>query len=287
MATTSALADSFKRSQQARSLSPQTIRLYRVCINRLIAFAGDDPGALTRRTLTDYYATRLASVSPQTVSIDWRVIHVFIKWLVDEEELGSDPMARMHGPRQKITPIPILSDKELGALVRACEGRTLRDRRDMALVRLAIDSGCRRGELAGLTIENVDLDDRIAVVTGKGKTRTIPFGSKTALALDRWLRHRPSRVGDKGERSLFGLSASGVYQAFRERAIAAGVSTTRLHAIRHSYAHRWLRDGGAEGDLMRLAGWSSRSLLDRYGASAATARAIEAHRRIAPGDTIG
>jgi hypothetical protein len=54
----------------------------------------------------------------------------------------------------------------------------------------------------------------------------------------------------------------------------------------HTFAHRWLSAGGGETDLTRLAGWRSRSMVGRYGASAADERTRNAHKRLGLGDKL-
>jgi integrase len=68
------------------------------------------------------------------------------------------------------------------------------------------------------------------------------------------------------------------------RSRALGLGPIHAHLFRHTFAHQWLRGGGEEGDLQQIAGWSDRQMLARYGRSQAAARAIEAHRRLSPGD---
>jgi site-specific recombinase XerD len=284
-----ALAVSFARVQRSEFRSPHTVKLYADSIGRLARFLEAETGSdslsgLTRRRLTDFYAVRAETVAPATVWTDFKVHRVFLRWLVREDEMAVNPIDRMRQPKQPVTPVPTLTDADLRALVESCEGSTFRDRRDMALLRLLIDCGLRRTELASLRVSDVDMEQALVTVTGKGKTRIVAFGAKTAVALDRYLRLRARHRLAASLALWLGLTPSGLYQALRERAERAGVPGWHTHRVRHTFAHQWLLAGGNEGDLMQVAGWSSVAMLRRYGASAASERARISQRRLGIGD---
>ena len=109
-----------------------------------------------------------------------------LQWLADEGEIRESPMARMKPPTIPETPPEVLRDDQLKKLVAACSGTEFDDRRDLAIIMLLVDTGIRRGEIAGLTTEDVDWEHETLIVLGKGRRpRTVAFGRKVAKALDR------------------------------------------------------------------------------------------------------
>ena len=100
-------------------------------------------------------------------------------------------MARMKPPHVPDEPVPVLGDDELRRLLGACEGKGFEERRDMAIVRLFLDNGMPLAELANLRLQDLDLDQDVAIVVGKGRRPgAYPFGSRTGEAIDRYLHMR-------------------------------------------------------------------------------------------------
>lgn len=222
----------------------------------------------------------------------YKGMKVFFNWLVAEEEITVSPMARIKAPKIVETPVPIIEDSAMKKLLSVCEGRDFYARRDTAIFRILIDTGMRRSEIGKLQLSDVDLDTGMAYVIGKGsRPRGCPLGRKAVQAIDRYLRARESHSAAKQTDALWlghqgAMGLSGLRDMLIRRAKQAGFDHAHLHMFRHTFAHGWRIKGGQNDDLKRLMGWSSDTMLYRYGASAADERAKEAHRRLSPGDKI-
>ena len=123
---------------------------------------------ISRSVLREFFADRALVVKATTVSVEFRALRRFWAWCVDEGEISSSPMDRLPFPRVPCIPPNVYTDAEVRSLIRACAGRRYLDVRDMALLRLFLDTGMRRSELAYLRLSDVLLDQGAVTVMGKG-----------------------------------------------------------------------------------------------------------------------
>ena len=286
----------FSIDLEARHRADSTIETYVKAVTQLVVFLeaegrSTEVEAVGRDAIREHIAWLTGNRAPATAAQRFASLQQFFKWLVDEGEIDESPMARLKKPSVPDKPIPVLTDSQLRALLDACKGPAFEDVRDTAIVRLFVDTGARLSEIADRTLEDIDLDERHMVSVVKGRHTPLKyFGARTAQALDRYdrarRRHRHADLPWLWLSSKGRLSGSGITQMLRKRAKAAGVGHVHPLMFRHTFASRWLAEGGNEGDLQRLMGWKDRQMLGRYGSPTAQGRTRDEHKRMGLGDRL-
>jgi len=166
--------------------------------------------------------------------------------------------------------------------------------RDHAIIRILRSEGIRRAELLGMVMSTLPADViknpvfRLVPLKGAraaGEGRLVVLAPTSARALAIYLRARRDQRHAASDWVWLGTHGRGRFQntgirkMLIRRAEEAGYAGVTPHQFRHTFSDAWLKSGGSEGDLMRLNGWRSRQMVDRYADDVANQRALEAKRR--------
>lgn len=288
------LLESWMLSLKVEHRAANTLKAYRAGVEAYLDWCAREgvPDDLDRGTVRSWVSSLVdAGAEPATANARQSAVKRFSKWLLDEGEQDTDPLATLRPVKMGEKLVEPLTEDEMRALLKAADGKDFQARRDTAILRVLFNTGLRAGEVVALTMEDVDLGAGVITVrkskTGRG--RVAGFGPQTAQALDRYIRMRRTHpladtpalwLGTRGR----GFAYGGLWDALKARAATAGVTRWHPHLARHTVASRWLERGGTEGGLMAVGGWSQRSMMDRYSRATASQRAVEEAKKLNLGD---
>ena len=225
---------------------------------------------------------------PATVSIRYRSLNRFFRWCVDEEERTDNPMDHVEQPKIPSEIQAYYQPHDVETVLKSIGRSTPHNLQDNATVMVLFDSGVRAAEQCGMKVDDLDWRDRTILVRGKaGKQRRVSIGSKSAMAIERYLRKR----GTKSDWQWLGsgskpLNTNRLRMMLQHRFKDAGVKFRGAHAFRRGFAMEYLASGGQEGDLKELGGWQDYAMVSRYAKANAGERAIAAHKKLSPGDRL-
>ncbi len=274
-----------------RGLAANTIAAYGRDLGQYVEFLkGREPDhQIVESWVSILHTTGIARSSLARKIASIRGLHRF---LVVEGFRESDPTILLQTPRRG-EPLPkALGVDEAIALVESPDLGTVKGRRNSALLEFLYGTGARVSEVVGLDLTHVDLDDAIAIVTGKGsKQRIVPLGGKAVEALRRWLPDRLSLVrrdqpGDPMFVNLRGrrLSRQGIFDIVRESAARTGIDPEAVspHVLRHSAATHMVERGADLRTVQEMLGHatiSTTQIYTRVSAAHLMEIYIEAHPR--------
>lgn len=279
-----------------RGRSDHTVSAYENDLRQCAAWLAAQKGARDWREVTAAHAMDwLYSLSGDGVAVasmarKLSALRGFARHLVREAVRPDDFTALLQGPK-RVRRVPgMLSGTEVAKLLAAPQGGDAFALRDRALLELFYASGLRVSELAGLSLQQLDLDNGYLRVFGKGsKERVVPVGGKAVEALRAYLSAgRPRFVRSKTGSALF-LSERGgalsrktlwfIVQKYAEKAgIARGV---KPHQLRHSFASHLLGGGADLRAIQEMLGHANLATTQIYTA-VEEKRLVEQHARFHP-----
>jgi integrase/recombinase XerC len=217
-----------------------------------------------RRWLVELEQQGLAATSVQRKLASLRG---FFRFLQQRGAIAKDPSRLIKGPRAPARVPRFLTAAEVEQLLGQPFAADAQGRRDRAILEVLYSTGCRVAECAALRVHDLDLDEGVARVLGKGrKQRLAMLGGPALAAVRDWLPLRAQLVQDGARRdpgTLFvnrrggALSARWIFQTVVARARAAGLQTSLTpHGLRHSFATHLLDRGADLRTVQELLGHS-------------------------------
>jgi len=261
--------------QTERRLSANTRHHYRRDLMELQAFCTGsgiaDWGDLSTHHVRQFAAqAHRRGLCGRSIQRRLSAIRGFYNYLLREQAVSGNPGHEVSAPKSAQRLPDTLSVDDMSRLL-AVETDDPLDLRDLAMLELMYSSGLRLSELVSLDTRDMDLEERVLRVTGKGgKTRLVPIGRKAVQALRSWLRQRAAQLAE-GETAVFTgrsgrrLGARAVQLRVRRWALRLGLpGEIHPHTLRHSFASHLLESSGDLRAVQELLGHADISTTQIY-----------------------
>ena len=278
-----------------RGLSENTLAAYR---NDLIGYSRwltsqqqSDLMAVRREDVQTYLAQRVAAnSSPRSTARLLSTLRRFYAWLRRVNRISEDPTALIEAPKLG-RPLPkTLTESEVEALLAAPDTQTLLGLRDRTMLEVLYASGLRVSELVNLTIMQLNLQQGVIRVSGKGnKERLVPLGEEAVSWLQRYIQDaRFALLNGQACDALFvtqrreAMTRQAFWYMIKRHAQTAGIEKALSpHTLRHAFATHLLNHGADLRVVQMLLGHSDLSTTQIY-THVARARLKDLHARHHP-----
>ncbi len=282
-----------------RRLSEHTVAAYRRDLTQLATFLARSRRGLRTARLQDLrrFLAQQVTLGYARSSIARRVgaIHTFYRWALARGEVHEDPAALLGRPRILQRLPGVLRPREAARLVEAPVADAGADPievavalRDRAILELLYGSGLRVAEVAGLTVDRIDLMRGRVLVLGKGaKEREVPLSEPARDALEAYLRRGRGALADGSASAFFNRRRRPIGTRDIRRVVGRyarqtlGGRRVTPHTLRHSFATHLLEGGADIRVVQELLGHASVATTQRY-THVSRARLFDAYRRSHP-----
>lgn len=262
----------FLIEQQIRGNSKATVLYYSRCLGFFAEFNDLHSRNIASVTVSDCKAYYLyltsKNITTTTVQTYIRALRAFLSWCYSEGYIHINIPEKFKLPKAQRKTIDVLTDDEICRLFSCFKGHDFLSVRNYCIVALMLDSGLRLNEVVTLQCCNVHIAEGYLLVNGKGnKERFVPLGLNSKKALIRYLSCT-SKPCDKTplfvKDDLTTLKQSTIKQLFRKLKVQADIPRLRPHLLRHTFATRYLENGGDIYSLQLILGHTSLEMVKKY-----------------------
>ena len=209
--------------------------------------------------------------SSHTVNNRVRALRAFFAWLHRQGYTEEHKLKGVKPPKVQSKVIDVLTDSEIAAIFAAMNRGVLSGARSKAIFSLMLDTGLRLSEVVSLKFPGVHLEERYVKVLGKGnKERIVAFGSACQRFFIEYAYHFREESDDVGAEEFFlcldgyPMTSDGLRSLIERLSKSAGVPRLHPHLLRHTYATRFLLNGGDVFLLKQNLGHTSLAMVERY-----------------------
>lgn len=260
-----------------RNASPHTISSYRIDLTQLADYLdakkirlSQVDNVVLRGFLVELYRKSLAKTS---AARKLAAIRSFFQFCLKRHWIEDNPAKVVATPKLDKTVPSFLSEDEMEKFLEIPPSDATLGIRDRAILEVFYATGIRVGELVGINLENLSLDEKMIRVRGKGKKeRLVPFGRKAAESLADYFRLRPALLKKNLNESALFLNYQGARITSRsvQRLVAKYIRRAALrrkispHSLRHSFASHLLSRGADLRVIQELLGHESLATTQKY-----------------------
>ena len=225
-----------------------------------------NPRAVTLSIISEY-------LSASSIKLIVVALKIFFRFLARKGMVERDPAEALALPRIERYLPETLNELEVEQFLEKIDTKAPHGLRDRAMIELLYASGLRISELANARLENLNFEERVVRVTGKGnKTRIVPVGRKACEALAAYLStERPRLVNRRSSSEIFlsergkKLTTARIWQVVKKRARHAGLRKNIYpHLLRHSFATHLLSNGADLRIIQEMLGHADISTTQVY-----------------------
>jgi integrase/recombinase XerD len=268
--------EDFLRAEQRRA--ELTVETYVSECDRFLAYCDEEDIAVSEVTaprIVEYVVVRqIDGLDSRTIAKLLSSLSSFFQFLMLEDVRDDNPIKTIDMPRLGRRLPDVYSLEEVERLLGEIDMSTTYGLRDRSLFELIYSCGLRVSEAVDLRVNSLFLDEAIIRVVGKGtKERIVPLGEVAEYWVRRYLSEARTELLKPGrlyEDHLFlnnrgsALSRKGMWKRFRSLADRAGLDSSKLHTLRHSFATHLLRGGADLRAVQELLGHADISTTQVY-----------------------